>query len=94
MADINNKALVAISPIATYVFFISFPPLVLPPYTDFLHVLSMIHVIKFASVYVMLISRIKLARKLLNNLTYMWKNACIASIVSSMRYTCTLRRGE
>jgi hypothetical protein len=78
MADIDNKALVATSLTATYVFFISFPPLVLPPYTNFLHVLSMIRVlIKFSSVYVMLISRIKLARKLLNNLTYMWENACI-----------------
>jgi hypothetical protein len=70
LADINNKdlAMVAFQG-PTYALLLSLLALVLAQYADMLSVFSLMHGVKFATGYVMLISVLKFTRKLLNNLT-------------------------
>ena len=68
MGDLGGGA-AATFPVALYVLLISYFALLLIPYSDLLDVLSLMCMIKYASAYVMLISVIKLTRKMPNILT-------------------------
>jgi chromate transport protein ChrA len=52
-----------------YVFLISYVALVLVPYADLSYVFSLLHVVKSAYAFVMVILIIKLTQQFLNNLT-------------------------
>ena len=75
MGDINNShggdgaSAGATFPVAMYVLFLSYLALLLVPCSDLVHVLSLMCVVKYACASVMLISIIKLTRKLSNNPT-------------------------
>jgi nitrate reductase gamma subunit len=75
MGDINNThggggaAASATFPVAMYVLFLSYLALLLFPYSDLMHVLSLMCVVKYACASVMLFSVIELTRKLPNILT-------------------------
>jgi chromate transport protein ChrA len=76
MGDINNThggdaaAAGATFPVAMYVLLLSYLALLLVPCSDLMHVLSLMCVVKYACASVILLSVIKLTRKLPNNLTY------------------------
>jgi hypothetical protein len=74
MGDINNfhgggAATGATFPVALYVLFLPYLALLLVPCLDLMHVLSLMCAIKYACASVMLLSAIKLTRKLPNNPT-------------------------
>ena len=74
MGDINNThgggaAAGATFPVAMYVLFLSYLALLLVPCSDLMHVLSLMCMVKYACASVMLLSVIKLTRKLPNNPT-------------------------
>jgi chromate transport protein ChrA len=68
--DNHGVAAVMAFPCPTYVLYLCLFALVLAPYADLLVVLKLMHVAKFARASVVMISVIKLTRKLLNSLTY------------------------
>jgi chromate transport protein ChrA len=75
MGDINNShggggaTAGATFPVAMYVISLSYLALLLVPCSDLMHVLSLMCVVKYACASVMLLSVIKLTRKLPNNPT-------------------------
>jgi hypothetical protein len=74
MGDINNThgggaAAGATFPVAMYMLFLSYLTLLLVPCSDLMRVLSLMCVINYACASVMLLSVIKLTRKLPNNPT-------------------------
>ena len=69
LSDNYGGGAAATFPVALYVLLISYFALLLIPYSDLLDVLSLMCMVKYASAIVMLISVIKLTRKLPNNLT-------------------------
>ena len=76
-------------PVALYVLFISSFALLLIPYSDLLYVLSLMCMVKYVSAIVMLISVIKLTRKLPNKLTiqkpYMHRQFSSAGFAASVK---------
>jgi hypothetical protein len=76
MGDINNShgggaAAGVTFPVAIYVVFLSYLPLLVVPCSDLMHVLSLMCVVNYACASVMLLSVIKLTWKLHNNLTHL-----------------------